>query len=368
MAAHEPRWRGRTVRRTAPDKGVPVMKRFASLIVLLAGAAWVASVFVLDYPSKFQATEHVTDAFRTTFSDAGEKQAADDIATVNAFATDFQGKAAPALAQQLNLTGDQFTTTIATKFPAVGKGLQTLPEALPYFNDLAKTLADQQGNFQRVDDIPTSSLPATATPWLFLVPGVIAILIGFWGLVTRRGRVLLFVSALVGALVIAGTVFAKVPDKTKSADELTKAFRPVFTQETVDKGNDYLTTMTQMGDQLSQQAIPAIAQMLGVSSTQFALGIAQQFPTVATGLTSMPDIIKRMQALLDNIEAHIGDFTKTDEIPTADMSPTWVDWQYWVPAGFLVLFGLIGAFAPHKKPKTPPEAPEAAPAPVPAAP
>lgn len=322
------------------------MKRFSGLIVLIAGLAWVVSVFALGYFGKFSDEEKLTDSFRPTFSDTGEKQLADDVSTANAFATDFQGKAIPAIATQLGVQPAQLLLSVGTQFPSVALGLQQLPDALSFMNDTAKKIADQQGNFHKVDEIPTSDQPATTVPWLFVVPGVIAILLGLWALISRGGRIGLGISALVGVVVIVATVVTSIPDKTKSADQLTKAFDPVFTKSYVDQGRDYVTSIGQFGSQLTEQVIPALATQAGVPADQFVTALGTQLPTVTTGLMSMPDILTRFSALLDTIEKNIDHFNGADSIPSAGKSAKFVNWQYWVPAALLVLFGLIGAFAP----------------------
>src|SRR5262245_61866659 len=140
------------------------MKRLAGLVILIAGAAWVISAVALGYFSKFEATEDLMDAFRPTFSDEGEAQLAQDVATANAFATDLQGKVLPALAQQSGVPADQFLIGLSQRYPAVAAGVQDLPDALKFINGTALVISDQQGNFHLVDKIPTENQPATVTP------------------------------------------------------------------------------------------------------------------------------------------------------------------------------------------------------------
>lgn len=328
------------------------MKRAAGLIVIVVGVFWVASVLALGYVGKFSSAEDLTKDFTPTFSDAGQTQLAEDIAISNAFATDFRDKLLPALAAQLGSNAGDLTASLGQQFPAVATGLEQLPGALEFFNNTAKTLADQQGNFHEVAKIPTEDQPATWVPWLFIVPGVIAIGLGLWALIARDGRIGLVAAAVLGALVIVGTVLTDVPQKAEATDDLVEAFEPVFTPEFVAAGRAHVTTTSEFAAQLTEQAIPALASQMQVPPEQFVASLQAQFPTVVTGLEELPDILTRSSALIDTVEDNLETFDDVASIPTADRSATTLTWQFWVPAGILVLVGLVGAFAPVRERKS----------------
>jgi hypothetical protein len=158
-----------------------VVRKISLVLIILAGAFWVATALVLNYPTKTQAVDHLTNSFRPAFTDAALAQSAADLRTSSTFADDFRMKAAPALAQRLHVTPEQFLTAVDRQYPAVGAGLTQLPQILGYFNSVHGTMADQQTNFHQVDAIPTKNLPNTTVTWLFLVPGILAIVLGVAG-------------------------------------------------------------------------------------------------------------------------------------------------------------------------------------------
>jgi hypothetical protein len=325
-----------------------VIRKLALVLVLAVGVFWLVSTFAFGYPAKMQAVDNLTNAFRPVFTDAGIQQSKADIATINSFATDFQTKAVPALAKQLNLTPAQLVAALGAQYPDVGKGVQQLPVSLPYFNHLVEGLAAQEHNFQQADAIPTKTLPATTVHWLFVILGLLTLGIGLFGLLLRpkSAALLLSVSAAVGLAVIAVTMILSVPSKARAVDAMTDAFRPVFTTQGAAQTRAYLTAVQNMDKQLTAEALPGLAAMLKVTPGQLSASLTQNFPTVATGLQQMPQILSRFDVLVTKIEDNVGNFQLADSIPTSGTPTTMLVAQLVVPAGVLVFVGVLGLGIP----------------------
>ena len=167
-----------------------MIRRIALLLALVAGLFWAISPFALNYPGKTSAVEKLTTSFRPVFSDAGVTQANADRATIDSFSADFQNKALPALATQLNLTPTQLVATLGTQYPAVQKGLAQLPATVTYVDHLLDQIQVQQHNFQQADAIPTSNLPNTAVTWIFVIPGILVSILALAGLFRPKAAVL----------------------------------------------------------------------------------------------------------------------------------------------------------------------------------
>ena len=90
------------------------MRKLCLTPVIVAGGFWLAGAFALDYPAKTQAVDDLPGALRPAFTETGIGQANTDIATAKSFASDFQTKAVPALAQQLGVTTAGLPTTAVT--------------------------------------------------------------------------------------------------------------------------------------------------------------------------------------------------------------------------------------------------------------
>ena len=207
-----------------------MVRKISLTLVIVVGAFWVAGALAADYPKKTQAVDNLTNSFRPDFTDSALAQSAADLRTSKTFADDFRTKAAPALAQQLNVTPDQFVAFIAQQYPAVGKGLTQLPQILDYFTSVQTTMAAQQHNFHQADAIPTKSLPNTTVTWLFVLPGIVAMVLGATGFFFWR-PVIPALAALLGLGVILTTLVISTPAKTRAADRLNDAFRPIFTTQ-----------------------------------------------------------------------------------------------------------------------------------------
>ena len=315
------------------------IRKIGLVLLIVAGAFWVVSPLVLDYPAKTQAVDKLTNTFRPAFTDAALAQSAADLRTSATFANDFRTKAAPAFAQQLHITPEQFITAVAKQYPAVGAGLVTLPQSLAYFNSVQQTMAAQQQNFHQADAIPTKNLPNTTVPWLFILPGLIAIALGVFGLAFWRGAVAPALAAALGACVIATTLVISTPPKTRAVDRLTDALRPVFTTQSATQARGYVTTLQAMDAQLTQQVLPGLASQLHTSPQQLSTNLAEHFPTVATGLQQMPAILGRIDALVTGVSHNLHDFQLADAIPSKDLPTTDVEWQFVIPAALLIAAG-----------------------------
>ncbi|GAA1162922.1 hypothetical protein [Nocardioides aquiterrae] len=326
-----------------------MIRRIAAGLVLLVGAFWLVSTFALGYSGKTAAVDDMTGDFRPVFSDAGLKQTNADIDTVNAFAAQFQKEAVPALAQQLGMTPDEFVGTLGKQYPDVGAGMQQLPESLPYFNGMVDQLNQQQGNFHDADAIPTGFLPAKTVHWLFVALGIVAVGLGLSLLRTSAGRRLLIGVVALGVAVVAVTFVLSVPQKAQAVDDMTGAFRPVFTDAGAQQTRDYLTTIQKMDDQLNAEALAGLATMLGVTPDQLATSLGEQFPAVGAGLQKMPDILARFDTLVTKIENNVDTFQQADAIPTESKPTTWLVAQLLVPAGILILAGGGGLLASRRR-------------------
>jgi hypothetical protein len=321
---------------------VPMVRKISLILVIVAGAFWVAGALAADYPKKTQAVDNLTNSFRPYFTDPALAQSAADLRTSKAFADDFRTKAAPALAQQLKVTPDQFVAGIAQQYPDVGKGLTQLPQILSYFTTVQTTMAGQQHNFHQADAIPTKNLPNTTVTWLFVIPGITAMALGVAGFFFWR-RIIPALAALLGLGVILTTLVISTPTKTRAADRLNDAVRPLFTTQSATLARGYVTTLQAMDKQLTGQAIPGLADQLHVTPQQLTGTLATNFPTVATGLQQLPAILGRIDGLVTAVNGNVHNFALGDALPTKDLATTNVEWQFVIPGVVLALAGAAGA-------------------------
>ncbi|HET6832244.1 MAG TPA: hypothetical protein VFH30_00145 [Acidimicrobiales bacterium] len=319
-----------------------MIRKLCMSLIVVAGLFWLAGAFALHYPAKTQAVDELTNALRPAFTDAALEQSQNDVRTAASFATDFQGEAVPRLAQQLAATPAEFLDRVATQYPAVGDGLVQLPESLRYFDGVQHTMQAQQANFHEADAVPTKGLPNTTVHWLFVVLGAGAVAVGVLGLLLAR-RAVAAIGATFGVIVIATTLVLSVPTKTAAVDDLTVSFRPLFTEQGAAQARGYVETLNAMGEQLTAEALPAIAGMLDVTPERLGATLAHDVPTVATGLQQLPAILARLDGLVSVVEANVHNFQLADSMPTEALPTTAVAWQLVLPAAILIVAGAVGA-------------------------
>jgi hypothetical protein len=312
-----------------------MIRKISLTLVIAVGVFWLAGTLALGYSKKTQAVDNLTNSFRPAFTDSSLAQGNADLKVATSFANDFQTEAAPALAKQLNMTPEQFLQGVGKQYPDVGNGIAQLPQILSYFNTVQQTMVAQQHNFHQADAIPTKSLPNTTVHRLFVVLGVLASGAGCAGFALRR-RVVPVLTAALGIGVIATTLVLSVPAKTHAVDDMTAAFRPIFTTQSAAQARTFVTTLKALDTQLTTQALPGLAGMINVTPQQLSTTLATSFPTTATGLQQLPAILGRIDALVNAVTNNVENFKLADSIPTKSAPTTDVTWQLVIPAAALI--------------------------------
>jgi hypothetical protein len=142
---------------------------------------------------------------------------------------------------------------------------------------------------------------------------------------------------VLGVGVIATTLVLSVPAKTHAVDNMTAAFRPIFTTQSTEQARSYIATLRAMDTQLTTETLPGLAAMLKEAPQQFTGSLASTYPEIATGLQEMPAILGRIDALVAVVSDNIDNFTLADAVPTSTLSATGVESQLAIPAAVLVV-------------------------------
>ena len=300
---------------------------------------------------KTQGVETLTGDLRASFEPAALAQTRADMNTVQAMSDQLQAQTLPDLPNALGMSPQQFQDYMGQNFPDVASGTAQLNTILPKFQTLVTGLETQAPNFLAADQIPTSTLPSTVVPYLFLVPGAVLVLLAGGALLLGRGRdgnglsrPALAVSVVVGLVFVVAPLVLAVPAKARAVDDLTAAFGTVFTDSGVAAVRSDMTVIAKMSDQLQTQTVPALASALKMDSTQFQDFMGQNYPDVATGMGQLNDILPRFEALVTGMENNVDSFQLAASIPTAGQATTTLTWWFIVPGIALILLGGIGLF------------------------
>ena len=282
-------------------------RKVAAAVVVVVGIVFIVLILVNNLFAVGPAFEEMIDDFRPVLQEEALAQAQADVDGLAAAGEEFGTQIAPAMAQQLGMTPDEFGAMVQSQYPAVAQGMQALPEITATFTGLIQTLDSQRELFESADAIPTDDLPATTVPWIILVSGLAAIIVGV--LMLLPGRTWAIVAVALGAGLVIVTFALNLPQKAADADELNENLTPIYTQELIDGASASLTVVTAMGQQMQAEMLPDLAAQLGMSQDELNAFMGQNFPATAAAMQTMPETLQRFESFvgvfamnLDNYE------------------------------------------------------------------
>jgi hypothetical protein len=280
-------------------------KRLPGFGVLAIGVIVLIVLFATNLFTVGSAFEELTDEFRPIMEEEAIAAAKADVAGLGAVSNEFPTEVAPAVAQALQLTPDGLSTFLGTNFPAVAAGVEALPEIVPQFASVVGLLEQQQSNFEQADQIPTSNLPASLVPWIILLIGVGAVVVGI--VMLGRSDYAWLVATGFGVLVVALSLLLSFLPKASAADDLNEALKPVYTQELVAQSGQALGVVGAMGQQMQAELLPALGAQLQMNEEgmQAFLG---QFPATAAALQGLRNSTDRFQSMVTAFDSQLDNY------------------------------------------------------------
>jgi hypothetical protein len=158
------------------------------------------------------------------------------------------------------------------------------------------------------------------------------------------------VAALVvaaGAAMVAVTFANNLFNVGPSFESLMGDFRPHLTDAAISQTRSDVAGLSAAGAELQTKLSPAMAQQLGMTQTQFAAFVAQNYPQVATGMAQLPQIATTFDGLVTTLDQQRPLFRSADAIPTKDVSATTLPWSLAGAGLVLVLVGGTMWFRPR---------------------
>ena len=280
-------------------------KRLPAFGVLAVGVIVLVVLFANSLFTVGPAFEELTDSFRPIMTDDAIATAQADVAGLGAVSEEFNTQLAPALAAQLQMSPEDLNVFMGTNFPAVAAGVQALPEIVPQFTGVVGLLAEQQSNFESADAIPTSSLPASTVPWIILLIGIGAIVVGILMLGNTKQAWLKAVGF--GVLVVVFNLALSFLPKSSAADDMNSALNPVYTEELVAGSAQALGVVSAMGSEMQGEMLPALAQQLGLGEAEMT-GFLGQFPATAAALGGLGDSLGRFQTMITAFDSQLDNY------------------------------------------------------------
>jgi hypothetical protein len=317
--------------------------RIPALIVMMVGVVLIGTTVMNDLFQVGPAFEGLTDDFRPAMTAQAIETARTDVATLGAAGEEFQTTVAPAMAEQLGMTPEEFQAFVGEQFPAVGDGMAGLPQIVPTFAGLIDTLDAQRDLFASADAIPTTNLPATTIPWALLIAGILSLALGvFMWFVPRIGGI---VAIVLGAMLVVVPFALSLPTKAADADQLNANLQPVYTAEMIGQASVALKTVGAMGTEMSGTMLPALADQLGMTEEELQAFLGENFPATATALQAMPASMERFQGLVGTFEANLDNY---DTMKSVSFEP--IIWTV-IVGGAVMFFMGIWAFVIGRRPE-----------------
>lgn len=307
-------------------------RKVAAGVVVVVGIVFIVLILVNNLFAVGPAFEEMIDDFRPLLQEESLAQAQADVDGLAAAGEEFQTQIAPAMAQQLGMSPDEFGAMVQTQYPAVALGMQALPEITETFSGLIQTLDSQRELFESADAIPTDDLPATTVPWIILVSGLAAIVVGVLMLIP--GRVWSIVAVVLGAGLVIVTFALNLPQKAADADQLNENLTPIYTQELIDGAEGSLAVVAAMGQQMQSEMLPDLAAQMGMSQDELNAFMGENFPATAAVMQTMSDTLQRFEAFVGVFAVNLDNY---ETIQPVSFTP--IIWAMIIGGVLIVLMG-----------------------------
>lgn len=141
-----------------------------------------------------------------------------------------------------------------------------------------------------------------------------------------KRRIPSFIIGGIGVMLILIPLSAKLFTVGPAFERLTDDFRPEMRAAQLTQLNQDLDALAATQAEFTTKAVPQLATALGMSPQQFSALLGQQFPAVAAGLQSVPEVNRQFDAVLTVLADERARFEEADAIPTKSLPATTVPW------------------------------------------
>jgi hypothetical protein len=166
---------------------------------------------------------------------------------------------------------------------------------------------------------------------------------------------ILIVIFLVGVALIVLPFIYDMPDRTRAADEMMEAFRPIVNKDHATLLSQDVGTLQAMAED-TQKLLPALASQLGMTEEQMNEMLAKDYPGLAAGIQKMEEMLARLSGDTRTINQQVANFAEADKLPVK-----WTPWIFVILGVVIVVLLLLrlALVIPGKKNKEEPSKPAA---------
>ena len=150
------------------------------------------------------------------------------------------------------------------------------------------------------------------------------------------------IGVVLSLIALAANLFTAGP----AFERLTDNFRPEMKAAELSQLRQDVNGLAAVQSEFTNRAVPQLAAAVKMTPQQFSATLAQQYPAVATGLQSIPQVTQEFNGVLNTLEAERARFEKADAIPTKSLPATTVPWAI---AGAGILCIGVAFFVPRRR-------------------
>lgn len=152
---------------------------------------------------------------------------------------------------------------------------------------------------------------------------------------------------LVGVVFIVVTLINNLFAVGPAFEEMITDFRPLLAEESLNTARADIAVLEAAGEEFQTAVAPGMAQALGMTPEEFAGMVQGQYPAVAQGMQSLPEITATFSGLIDTLDSQRALFESADAIPSDDLPATTVPWIITI-SGLLAIAAGVMLFMPGR--------------------
>ena len=229
--------------------------------------------------------------------------------------------ALPGLAADAGLSASEFDALVDSRFPALVAAREEIPQAREFSVRYSEQLEAVDDKFQSVYDIPTSALPLTATPWLFLLTGALCLAAGVIALRTRSRASTMTILG-VGLAMLIGPLALGAATKATDGEDVKDFAGRGLTEEASDAAQRASAALDALYIETNEETIPYIAGLGETPPAQLSRQLSETYPAAGQFLAEWDVIGPRLARLADAVTASVEEFRSVKVMPIA--LPMWL--------------------------------------------
>jgi hypothetical protein len=297
------------------------VRRGVAILSIGIGVGLIALPIAYSMFGRTADAERILDRFEFLTLGGNPARYLDEAEVTRAGSAELADEAIPTFASDAGLAGGEFDRLAETMFPAFAAAQAEIPQANEFSVRYSEQLDAVDEKFQSVYDIPTASLPLTATPWLFLVGGVACLAAGLVALRTP-GRAPIAAIVVLGLAMALGPLVLSAPGKSADAGDVEDFASRGLTAMAATAAQQASTSLDALVKETDGETLPYLARRQGISQARLGEELRSEFPAAAELLAEWDVIGPRLARLSDAVAESVDEFESAKELPIS--LPVWL--------------------------------------------